>query len=119
MGAGAGEAQREGRVSALEDTLAFQIKAAKLPKPEREFRFHPTRRWRFDFCWPQRRVALEVEGGIWTRGRHSRGGGMKADAEKYNEAALLGWTVIRVCGDHVRSGEALAWIERALARVAA
>lgn len=67
-----------------------------LPRPEIEFQFLKTRKWRFDFAWPQRGIALEVEGGIWTGGRHSRGAGMAKDMEKYNTAALRGWMVLRV-----------------------
>ena len=65
------------------------------PQPEREYRFHPKRRWRFDFAWPAQRVAVEVEGGTWTRGRHSRGGGYRGDCEKYNAATIAGWRVLR------------------------
>lgn len=108
----------------LEDALAFQIKAAGLPVPEREWRFHPTRRWRFDFAWPGDKLAVEVEGGIWLpaqgkKGRHNTGKGIEEDMVKYNAAALLGWRVLRVSPGHVRSGEALQWIEGALREEAA
>lgn len=66
-----------------------------LPAPETEWLFHPTRKWRFDYAWPKDLVALEVEGGVWTRGRHVRGAGYLKDIEKYNAAQLLGWTVLR------------------------
>ena len=62
--------------------------------PEREFRFLTSRRWRFDFAWPSRFVAVEVDGNAW----HVRGGGrhmQDADLEKYNEAACKGWRVLR------------------------
>lgn len=62
---------------------------------EREHRFHPTRKWRFDVAWPERRVAVELEGGVWTRGRHTRGAGYRRDMEKYNTAAAMGWTILR------------------------
>lgn len=83
------------------------------PAPVREHRFHPRRKWRFDFAWPDHGLAVEVEGGVYTQGRHTRGRGFTQDAEKYNEAALLGWTVIRVTPEHVTHGQALAWIKRA------
>lgn len=70
--------------------------AAKLPAPHQEFRFDLTRRWRFDWAWPAYLVALETEGGVWTRGRHTRGIGFVRDMEKYNAAALAGWRVLRV-----------------------
>ena len=105
--------------TALEDALAFQIKAAKLPEPVREHVFAKPRRWRFDFAWPSFKLAVEVEGAIFVGGRHNRALGMMADMEKYNAAALLGWKVLRVAGPHVKSGEALEWIEVALERRAA
>ena len=71
------------------------LKRAKLPMPEPEHRFDPPRRWRFDYAWPAHRVALEVEGGVWTNGRHTRGSGYLKDVEKYNRAASLGWRLIR------------------------
>jgi hypothetical protein len=66
-----------------------------LPDPIREYRFHPTRRWRFDYAWPGELVALEVEGAVWVKGRHTRGSGFIADLEKYNAATALGWRVVR------------------------
>lgn len=65
----------------------------------REYRFHPTRKWRFDYAVPASRVALEVEGGVWRGGRHTSPKGFLADIEKYNAAALLGWTVVRTTPD--------------------
>jgi hypothetical protein len=79
-------------------------------------KFLHERNWRFDFAWPDRRVAVEVEGGMWSEGRHVRGTGFLEDCRKYAEAALRGWLVLRVTGEHIESGEALEWIERALAR---
>lgn len=67
-----------------------------LPEPVKEYRFHPTRRWRFDWAWPDHKVALEVEGGAYINGRHTRGAGFIHDMQKYNEAALHGWLLIRV-----------------------
>lgn len=66
-----------------------------IPEPRRQFGFHPTRRWRFDFAWPAQRVALEMEGGTFTGGRHVRGLGYEMDIEKYNNAVVLGWAVLR------------------------
>lgn len=71
----------------------------RIPTPEREHRFHPTRDWRFDFAWPALKVAVEVEGGTWVTGRHSRGSGFAKDAEKYNAAVGLGWFVLRYTTD--------------------
>jgi len=97
--------------------LAWQLKAMSLVgKPETEYVFARPRRWRFDFAWPASMLAVEVEGGVWlASGHHSKGRGFEADCEKYNEAMLLGWRVLRVTPAMVSDGRALAWIERALA----
>ena len=100
--------------SKLEETLAFQMKAIGLPEPMREYRFHPSRKWRFDFAFPAEKVAIEAEGGVWTHGRHTRGAGFQKDLEKYNSAVILGWKVLRFSGDQIKSGEALQIIEAAL-----
>ena len=60
-----------------------------------EYRFDQKRRWRFDFADPLNLVAIEVEGGVWTGGRHTRAKGFLGDVEKYNRAAFLGWRVFR------------------------
>ena len=72
------------------------LRSVGLPAPVREHRFHPVRRWRFDYAWIDHKVALEVEGGVWTGGRHTRGAGFVADIEKYNAAVVAGWRVVRV-----------------------
>ncbi len=66
------------------------------PELEREFRFHPKRRWRADFAQLESRVLIEIEGGVWTRGRHLTPRGFQADAEKYLTATLQGWSVVRL-----------------------
>lgn len=66
-----------------------------LPAPETEYVFHPTRLWRFDFAWPARKLAVEIEGGQWGGGRHTTGSGLQSDCEKINAAQLLGWMVLR------------------------
>ena len=60
-----------------------------------EHKFHPTRQWRFDFAWPARKVAVEVEGGVWTGGRHVKSSGYIKDMEKYNHASEGGWALFR------------------------
>jgi very-short-patch-repair endonuclease len=102
-------------VSHIEQQLSLQMKASGVPQPVHEFRFHPVRRWRFDFAWPSLLLAVEVEGGTkWGRSRHSFGEGFDADCEKYNTALLLGWRVLRFSGAMVDNGEALQTIEQAL-----
>lgn len=102
-------------LSDLEESLALQLRAAGLPEPVREYRFAPPRRWRTDFAWPNVALLVEVEGGHWTGGRHTRGAGFDKDCEKYNEAGLLAWRLIRVTGTHIKSGQAVEWIKRAMA----
>lgn len=69
------------------------------PPPVTQFRFHPTRRWLFDFAWPagDGGVSVEVQGGTWARGKsgHTSGTGVQRDNEKSNAAALLGWTTLK------------------------
>jgi very-short-patch-repair endonuclease len=94
--------------------LAFQIKAAKLPEPKREYRFHGERLWRSDFCWPGHLLIVEFEGGVYTHGAHVRGKHFESDCEKYNAAALMGYRVLRFTIDMVTSGAALQTIEKAI-----
>lgn len=61
----------------------------------REYKFHPVRRWRFDYAIPACKVAVEVEGGVWTGGRHVSPKGFLGDMKKYNTAAVMGWKVLR------------------------
>jgi len=105
-------------LSAIEEMFAMHAKASRLPEPEREHRFAPPRRWRFDFAWPARMIAVEIEGGVWTGGRHTRGTGFEADAEKYNTAALMGWKVFRFTGGMVKSGAAIATVIEAMKEAA-
>lgn len=104
-------------VSQHEARFAQHVALAKLAPPVREYVFCPGRRWRFDFAWPDQRLAVELEGGHWAHGRHTRGAGFAADCEKYSTAAALGWRVIRATGDQVRTGQALKWAEQALKAV--
>jgi len=82
-----------------EDQALLLILDAGLPKPKQEYRFHPKRRWRFDLAWPEQKVAVEIEGGGWVRGRHHRPAGYRQDCEKYNAAVLMGWRVLRYTPD--------------------
>lgn len=79
---------------------------------QREFRFHPQRMWRFDLCQPDLKLAVEVEGGSWVAGRHNRGRGFEQDAEKYAEATIAGYSVLRVTTAMVQDGRALLFVDR-------
>jgi len=118
-------------VSKLESTLAHQMRAMKIPVPETEYRFalHHVgagkeirkrlaaaglKDWRFDFAWPDRKLAVEVEGGSFVGGRHTRGVGFREDCHKYHHAMRLGWTVYRCEGTLIRTGYAVALVEKLL-----
>jgi hypothetical protein len=101
-------------LSELEEMLALHIRTSKvLPKPERELRFHKTRRWRFDFAWPDLKLACEVEGlvGNGNKGRHQTITGAMRDMEKYEAALVDGWCVYRCHAGMIKSGRALATLE--------
>lgn len=80
----------------------------------KEYRFHPTRRWRFDYAISAHKIAVEVEGGVWTGGRHTRPKGFIGDVEKYNAATLLGWRVFRVTPDSLYSSATLNLLRQAI-----
>lgn len=110
--------------------LIAQLYSVGLPEPECEFRFCPGRKWKFDLAWPGAipPLAVEIEGGLYGRGKKCPMCGRKAvgahssiqrllsDLAKYDEAVILGWCVLRVTPEMVSTGEALALIERAFAR---
>ena len=103
--------------SDLEIDFAYQIHVAGLPVPEREYRFHPVREWRADFAWPEFMIIVEIEGGVWGKGAHIRPVRFIKDCLKYNEAAILGWTVIRLAGAMITDGVGLDCLERMIERL--
>lgn len=88
-----------------------------LPKPVAEYRFHEVRKWRFDWSWPDHRVALEVEGGLFAKvkGRHARPHGIKGDLEKYNTAGAMGWIVLRILPEQLLRTDTIDLIRRTIA----
>lgn len=90
-----------------EETLALHMRVNGW-QFEREYRFSPPRKWKFDFViLPiERKIAVEVEGGTWSGGRHVRGKTYALDLEKYNAASKAGWVVLRYTTDMVKSGAA-------------
>lgn len=97
-----------------EDTLAWQISAAGLQAPERQYYYARPRRLRADFAWPDYRLLVEVQGGIYSRRAHGSIRGVLADIDRLNEATMHGWRLLRVRPDMVTDGQALALVERAL-----
>lgn len=80
--------------SKLEQIVAGRLRSINIEFQE-EYKFHPTRRWRFDFALIKEKIAIECEGGVWVGGRHNRGSGFVKDVEKYNTATSIGWRVFR------------------------
>ena len=87
--------------SRLEAKFALFWRGLGGPELKREFVFHPERKWRADFAHLASRTLIEVEGGIYIQGRHNRAAGFIADAEKYLEAFLAGWNVVRLTGPQI------------------
>jgi hypothetical protein len=90
------------------------LKLNNIEVPTPEYKFHNTRKWRFDYCWIDKKIALEVEGGVWTNGRHTRGSGFIKDMEKYNNAALLGYRIIKCTPTSLMDKENIKLIENIL-----
>ena len=105
-------------MSELEETFAGQLRILRVrPVPVRELEFAKEpfgRKWRFDFAWPDYMIAVELEGGIWKRGRHQRPLGFISDTEKYNAAARLGWRVLRFTAEAVDDWSAALMIHAEL-----
>lgn len=103
-----------------DDYRIFELALVALgaPRPEREHRFHPHRRWRFDLAWVLeggRGIALEVDGGAFTGGRHTRGAGFREDLAKRRAATLLGWRVLHYLPEELATiapGEVLALLHQ-------
>ncbi len=92
-----GETKGESEKKKLERMVEADIKNCQLSTGcVPQHKFHPERKWRWDFCYPRYKLAIEVQGGTYTRGRHSRGPGQRKDFEKISEGAILGWHIIIV-----------------------
>jgi hypothetical protein len=104
-----------GTRSELEAVLANRLHRSGVPLGEAQWPVVAGRRFRFDRAWPSRRVACEVNGGIYSGGRHVRGRGHAADCEKLSIAASLGWRVLVVTREMIQDGSAVDLIRKALA----
>lgn len=105
--------------STLEREFDKYIRLFHLLPPEKEVRFDHDRRFRFDRAYTAHRLAIELEGGVYSGGRHTRGAGFERDCEKYNLAVLRGWRVLRFTGSMLRKDPAgcMTQIEEALSGV--
>lgn len=97
----------------LELTFKMQLRGVGINKGWLcEYQFHPERKWRFDFAWPEMKLAIEVEGGTtFGKSRHSKGIGFDNDAEKYNTASAMGWTLFRFSSTMINSGKAILFVQ--------
>lgn len=102
------------KLSTPEERLAFHLRAVDLGYFEREYTFWPDRKFRADFAFVAERLLIEVDGGLYTEGRHTRAKGYEKDCVKINEAQILGWQVLRFSPAMVASGHAVHTIKRAL-----
>lgn len=105
-------------MSELEDILFYQLTMLLDPSVviKREYKFHPTRKFRADFCLPEYKILVECQGGTFAHMGHSTGLGIKRDQEKGNESNILGWCYLQFDRDAIESGEAVNVIIRAMAR---
>lgn len=90
------------------------LESEGLPIPEAEFQFAHPRRWRFDWAWPEQKLALECQGGTWTGGRHVRGAALLKEWEKLNSAAVLGWRLLYCQPSDLIKTNTMQLIKRAL-----
>jgi hypothetical protein len=103
------------RRTELEDELAGQLDLAGI-KYTREYKAIENRRFKWDFFFPkgEKGILLEVQGAIWVKGGHSTGAGITRDAEKLNLATLAGYSSLVVTKEHIKSGQALRWVQEAV-----
>jgi hypothetical protein len=88
----------------------------KNARPVPQYAFHPKRKWRYDYAWPNHRLLIDIDGGTYSSGAHARGGGIENDREKDAAAVVAGWRVLRVTAKQVKAQRAVAWVEEILAR---
>lgn len=85
--------------------------AAGFERPEKEYRFHPVRKWRFDWCFVAAKLAIEIQGGLFARGRHTQGAALLREYEKLNAACCLGYRILFITPEQMASGDVFAILE--------
>lgn len=108
------KARKTGNSQKLRDVFTVLCQSDLRVECVKEFKFHPSRRWRFDYAIPEHKIAVEVEGGVWTNGRHTRPQGFLGDIEKYNTATLMGWRVFRTTPTELVRTATLKMIKQAI-----
>jgi hypothetical protein len=96
------------------DLFVLFCQAHGLGKPEREVVFSPDRKYRADYCWPEAKVIVECDGGIWQKSGHSSGKGILRDMHKANHAQLLGFRYLRYTPQQLTTPSTLADLKQAL-----
>ena len=102
------------RVNAAEEAFLFWVKALNLPIPQRNWKFHQTRKFEIDFCWPKVRIGCEINGGIWVGGAHARPLNILRDMEKQNLLLDLHWRVWHYTPKEVIDGIAIQHLDKVL-----
>lgn len=92
----------------------LNCKAYEIEMPTREHKFHDKRKFRFDFAWIDKKLAVEIEGGVWIGGRHTRGVGYVSDMLKYNLGACDGWHILRFTPQQIKKEETYLMIKKCL-----
>lgn len=76
--------------------------------------------YRFDFAWPDQRLAVEVQGLTRGRGAHQDFAGYRRDVDKHNQATLDGWALLafteREINDRSAADTIAEWHRRHRAR---
>lgn len=111
-------AKRGSKNSEAEDLFDFQLRAHRMPRFERQYRFAKElgREWRADFAFVAERVLVEIDGGIWTQGAHGHPTDLVRNMEKRNDAVLLGWWLLAFPTRDVKGGKPIAFLQKVLAR---
>lgn len=101
--------------SQLEKEFRFQLMAYDIPF-EQEVKLIPGRKFHFDFFIPTTNIAIEIQGGVWSKLKmgHNSGSGIKRDCEKSNLAQKYGYILFKFTSDMVRNGEAILFLNNVL-----
>jgi hypothetical protein len=98
------------------DAFLLLCEAHGLPPPQTEYCFSPPRKFRADYCWPDAKIIVEKNGGIWKKGGHSSGTGLIRDYEKGNLAQLSGFIFLVYTPRELESGSPLPTLKILLKR---
>lgn len=107
-------AQKSAKITDTTDMFTRLVHSELHVECVKEHRFYKPRKWRFDYALPAYKIAVEVEGGVWTGGRHIRPRGFLGDMTKYNTATLLGWRVFRTTPNKLLTNQTLQLLRSAI-----